>query len=90
MLCDIAFTEIRRLVDGPSFTLDDILGELPTELQRRKAMLDYSGLDSLLTYRGDESILDYHGADSMFELPNDSSAFDFKSNDKTLLDLHNN
>lgn len=90
MLCDIAFTEIRRLVDGPSFTLDDILGELPTELQRRKTMLDYSGLDSLLTYRGDESILDYHGADSMFELPNDSSAFDFKSNDKTLFDLHNN
>lgn len=90
MLCDIAFTEIRRMVDGPSFTIDDILGELPTEIQRRKTLFDYSGYDSLLAYRGEESILDYHGADSMFELPSDSSAFDFKSNDKSLFDLQNN
>lgn len=90
MLCDLAFSEIRHLVDGPSFTLDDILGELPTEIQRRKTSLDYSGFDSLLTYKGNESILDYHGADSMFELPNDSSAFDFKLNDRSLFDLQNN
>ncbi len=87
MLCDVAFSEIRRMVDGPSFTLDDILGGLPTEIQRRKTLFDYSGYDSLLEYRGDESILDYHGENSMFELRSDSSAFDFKADEKSLFDL---
>lgn len=87
MLCDITFPKLQQMVEGPTFTLDDILGELPTEIQRRSSFYDYSGYETLLDYDGEGSILDYYGNESVFEFSEGDSLFDFESHEESVLDF---
>jgi len=77
-LCDIVFSNIRKMVEGPTFTLDDVMGELPSEIQRRKTCFDYSGYEAFLEFNGRESMFDYRGGESFLDYkPNNDSIFEF-------------
>jgi hypothetical protein len=67
MICDITFKGLRAAIDGPGFKLEDIMGQFPTEFQKRRSAIDFEGVDALFEYSGNVSILDYHGHDSLFE-----------------------
>ena len=82
VLCDIAYSQIRRAIEGPDFSIDDVLGKLPTQMQRRKTLWTYDGIESLIEYNGTESVMDYVGGDSLFEYEGASEGvLDFNGNE---------
>ena len=88
MVCDIAFEGLRRCLNGPGFELEDILGKLPTEIQRRATAMDYTGYKSLLKYQGHgSSPLEYEGGESLFDPPKRESPLDYVPNRRGLFDL---
>lgn len=87
LVCDIAFKNIRAAIDGPGFEFADIMGEFPTELQRKRTAIDFEGVDSLLEHNGAYSVLDYHGEDTIFDnASGQSGLFDYEG-EKGLFDF---
>ena len=85
MLCDVAFSRLRRAVDGPGFSIDDVLGMLPTEIQRRKGLWDFEGFDSVMEYNGRASIFDFIGHGACFDYQgSDSSVLDYVGNESIM------
>lgn len=86
MICDLAFRNLRYAVDGPGFDMNDVLGQLPTDLQRRRSAMDYEGMGGLLEYNGKYSVMDYHGEDSLFENTSGGSGLFDAEEKKSLFD----
>lgn len=77
MLSDVVCDSVCLAIDGPEFSLDDILGELPTELQRREGLFEYEALESAFDFKGRESVFDFKGNESVFDYEGHESALDY-------------
>ena len=88
MVCDITFEGLRRWINGPGFELEDILGELPMDIQRRATAMDYTGFETLFEYQGrGNSPLEYEGRDFLFDPPKRESPLDYVPDRRGLFDL---
>ena len=81
ILCDIVYKGICQWIDGPGFELEDIIGELPTEIQRRQTAFSYEGYETLLKYQGRVSAFDTPSGESAFDAPSAESPFDYSGHD---------
>ena len=95
IVCEVAFYNLKRMIDGPGFDLEDILGGVPMEIKNRRTVLDYTDssndktFNTFLRYQGGESPLLYRGnGTSPFEQPKGESPFDFKPNKRGPFDFN--
>ena len=73
VVTDIVFGEIRKFCDGTVLLDEELIGLLPTEMQRRKSAFSWDGIDSgldLSTFLNRESGIDYRATNP--------SGFDWK------------
>ena len=86
---DLAFNQLDKEFSTPEITMDDILGVLPTELQRRKDVWSYSGFSCIYDYQGKaESLFEPSmGRETAFE-PNleKPGTFDYTPQKKTIFE----
>ncbi len=75
---DFAFTCLEREFAASTITFDDILGQLPTELQRRKNAMTFDGYQTIFDYQGQSSALEYRGRPSVYDCQGKPSTFDHK------------
>ena len=89
MICDIAFDGLSRWLNGPGFDLEDVLGQLPAEIQRRATAMNYTGFNTVLEYQGRGiSPLEYKGNEnSAFDPPKRNSPFDYAPNRRGTFDF---
>ena len=64
VVTDIVFGEIRKFCDGTELFDDELIGLLPTEMQRRKSAFSWDGIESgldITSLQNRDSGIDYRG-----------------------------
>ena len=95
IVCEVTFYIVKRMIDGPGFDLEDIIGGVPMEIKNRLTVFDYTDNNektfrTILNYQSGESPLIYRGrGESPFEQPKGASPFDFQPNREGPLDFNN-
>lgn len=54
---NFAFSKLEKEFSTPEISLNDIMGKLPTEIQRRESVWSYSGYECLFDYQGTRNTL---------------------------------
>lgn len=62
IIYDVVFTVLYDINKAKGITLDDYLGIMPTEIQRRPGALDYEGACRILNYEGTSPGLGFEGS----------------------------
>ncbi len=83
---DFAFVRLQQAFEDPLITFDDILGQLPTDIQRRKNAMTLDGFDTILEYQGYPKVLDYSGEDTVLDYRGKTNSFDHQPVRKSVLD----
>jgi hypothetical protein len=86
---DLAFNQLDKEFSTPEITMDDIIGVLPTEMQRRKDVWSYSGFSCIYDYQGKaESLFEPSMERETFFEPNlkKPGTFDYVPQKKTIFE----
>ena len=75
---EITFDALYDINKFKGVTLDDYLGILPTEIQRRATALDYKGACRILDYEGHSEGLDFKGKEPGLDYSGREPGLDFK------------
>ena len=86
IIADIFFEHLLKEFETSAITMDDILGELPTELQKRTTAWSHAGYDCIFEHNEKQlSLFDDQTKTSPLEAPARNSVFD-DSHKKSIFD----
>ena len=89
LVYEVAFDYIYKEFATPVITMDDLIGRLPTALQRRRGAFNHDGFESFLEANQKQlSLLEFADTqDSPLDIPRRNSALDYFENKKSPLEI---
>lgn len=89
LVYEVAFDCVYKEFTTPLITMDDLIGKLPTSLQRRRGAFNHDGFESFLEANQKRlSLLEFADTqDSPLDIPRRKSALDYFENKKSPLEI---
>ena len=89
LVYEVAFDHVYKEFATPVITMDDLIGRLPTALQRRRGAFNHDGFESFLEANQKRlSLLEFANTqDSPLDTPRRNSALDYFENKKSPLEI---
>ena len=89
LVYEVAFDYVYKEFATPLITMDDLIGKLPTSLQRRRGAFNHDGFESFLEANQKRfSLLEFADTqDSPLDIPRRNSALDYFENKKSSLEI---